>query len=60
MTSWTVHNGTSVDVGVTISHPHGPKTWCTLMLTSEASLATNAVQGDASHFWNVGLMVGRP
>jgi hypothetical protein len=52
-----VKNGTSVDVVVTVAHPHGPASWCTLTLTSTSTAPPP--HGDTSHFWNVGLMVGR-
>ena len=56
-TSWQVKNGTSVDVVVTVAHPNGPASWCTLTLTSTTTAPPS--HGDTSHFWNVGLMVGR-
>ena|SRR5438105_2030989 len=58
-TTWTVQNGSSVVIPVAIVHPHGPKSWCTLKLTSTAFVFNFAVQADVSHFWNVGLIVGR-
>jgi hypothetical protein len=59
-TTFSVKNGTDVDVKVDIAHPNGLTSWCTLDLTSASSVKVNVANGDTSHFWNVGLMIGKP
>jgi hypothetical protein len=60
-TTFNVQNGTSFDVKVDISHPDGPTSWCTIELKSEAVPTKHRSAGvDDSHFWDVGLMIGKP
>ena len=58
-TTFTMNNRTIVDVKVDIASPNGPTSWCTLKLTSTPTTKTPA-PGDVSHFWVVGLMIGKP
>jgi hypothetical protein len=57
---FSIKNGTDIDVKVDIAHPNGPTSWCTLKLESVSTTKNKKkAQGDDSHFWNVGLMIGK-
>jgi hypothetical protein len=50
-----VKNGTSVDVVITVAHPNGPASWCTLTLPARARAPPRRHRTS-----DVGLTVGRP